>query len=743
MTDKIKNIIIEDESEMNGEVEYNNLDERLQSSIDLSNYLIQENISSRLLKQQYFGYGNQGSDSSPTLTINTKSSYLYNIQNLKNIIIDNQDEHYEVKLKLHISNSTLNSIYESEWISDDILTLNVLNYPTAKYASLCIRNKTISTVIDINEVEDIEDIKIYFISNLDDENIKIDKLLEVLNKDKRPYFFNSVADMKRADLKEENMAITLGYYEANDGGGAEYRIVNDNTLIDDGGSIHNLSNGLKAVYIINNGSVNVRQFGAKGDYETDDTEAIQNALNYSKNVYVPKGIFMVQSIYVSDKQTLHGEFPTSRLQCIATNREDGDYMIYINPSSERVNISGLYLGGNGKLANKRVGCIRGIGDEHWNNSATITDCYITSFSGNAIYLDQNVHSYYLQNLRIVNMISGIYITSTDCNIIQTVIGNVSETGLFLGGDNFVSGVKCWECGKASDLEHKYYGIEINSNNTVIGYYGQQNHCDDIRINGDGNKIDFTSDMTGYSKTRSDVAIINLGENANYNQIKGLATQGKMHGFFDYLLYFDENQNQVGNTFEIVVYNYYQDFDIVVKNAAAVHNSNVIKIDNRDYGCKAENLIKNNTALYINYKNLTDVTSITQNTNGEFIYNYPISITELNQTQGCYMVYKMNDFDFTNKTKIYVSFDVDSNVETGHGQVWRCFAVKPETYASVYPSSSFADMRNKWHYDCVIDIPDVGLNSIRFGMYLNRELDSGYNYPSNTEIKIFNLDIRVV
>ena len=40
---------------------------------------------------------------------------------------------------------------------------------------------------------------------------------------KKPYYYDSVAAMKLDDtLKEGDMAITLGYYEANDGGGAEY-----------------------------------------------------------------------------------------------------------------------------------------------------------------------------------------------------------------------------------------------------------------------------------------------------------------------------------------------------------------------------------------------------------------------------------------------------------------------------------------------------------------------------------------
>ena len=44
---------------------------------------------------------------------------------------------------------------------------------------------------------------------------------------KKPYYYDNVATMKLDDtLREGDMAITLGYYEANDGGGAEYIIKN-------------------------------------------------------------------------------------------------------------------------------------------------------------------------------------------------------------------------------------------------------------------------------------------------------------------------------------------------------------------------------------------------------------------------------------------------------------------------------------------------------------------------------------
>ena len=97
--------------------------------------------------------------------------------------------------------------------------------------------------------------------------------------------YDTVADMVAdTTIRVDTTCKTLGYYSVNDGGGSEYVIVNDNTLTDDGGSIHTLENGLKAKLIIKD-SVNVKQFGAKGNGTNDDTQLIQNALDFVQNSY--------------------------------------------------------------------------------------------------------------------------------------------------------------------------------------------------------------------------------------------------------------------------------------------------------------------------------------------------------------------------------------------------------------------------------------------------------------------------
>lgn len=120
--------------------------------------------------------------------------------------------------------------------------------------------------------------------------------------------YGTIAQMKAdTKLKEGYHVKTKGYYEANDGGHGEYVIVDDETLVEDGGSIHVLTNGLRAK-LISDSTVNIKQYGAHGDGLTDDTEAFSKAIAKYNQIYIPSGQYLItEEISLNKSVTLYGD----------------------------------------------------------------------------------------------------------------------------------------------------------------------------------------------------------------------------------------------------------------------------------------------------------------------------------------------------------------------------------------------------------------------------------------------------
>ena len=94
---------------------------------------------------------------------------------------------------------------------------------------------------------------------------------------------NSVAALKLLDKTKITSAETKGYYTAGDGGHGKYRHdASDTTSADNGGTVIVGADGARWK-LLTNGIVSVRQFGARVNGATDDTAAIQAALDSNVN----------------------------------------------------------------------------------------------------------------------------------------------------------------------------------------------------------------------------------------------------------------------------------------------------------------------------------------------------------------------------------------------------------------------------------------------------------------------------
>lgn len=109
--------------------------------------------------------------------------------------------------------------------------------------------------------------------------------------------YNTVAEMKAADnLVDGSFAETYGFYAKGDMGGAKYKIraVTNADTVDEMTLIALSDQSLVAELMLED-TMNVRQFGAKGDGTTDDTTKIQKTLDTVKTVFVPDGTYMVNA----------------------------------------------------------------------------------------------------------------------------------------------------------------------------------------------------------------------------------------------------------------------------------------------------------------------------------------------------------------------------------------------------------------------------------------------------------------
>lgn len=110
--------------------------------------------------------------------------------------------------------------------------------------------------------------------------------------DKTARYYNSIAEMKLDDnIQVGDTCVTLGYYEVNDGGSGTYKIVDDSSLEDDGGSVHELNNGLKAQLM--KGIENVLCYGLSPNIE--DNSIYINRLNNLNKIIFPSGTYNFKS----------------------------------------------------------------------------------------------------------------------------------------------------------------------------------------------------------------------------------------------------------------------------------------------------------------------------------------------------------------------------------------------------------------------------------------------------------------
>lgn len=111
-------------------------------------------------------------------------------------------------------------------------------------------------------------------------------------------YYNSVSDMKSDEkLLAGTTCITLGYYAANDGGGAIYKTRNKATNDENKIECVVCSNVTAEIIVNEHDTVNVLQFGLKNDGSEDCSETFMKLVQSDRwyNIYFPSGSFAFYS----------------------------------------------------------------------------------------------------------------------------------------------------------------------------------------------------------------------------------------------------------------------------------------------------------------------------------------------------------------------------------------------------------------------------------------------------------------
>ena len=281
---------------------------------------------------------------------------------------------------------------------------------------------------------------------------------------------DSIADLKAFDRKGKIECVSvLGYYSVGDGGGGDFFFDPASIEADNGGTFIQSSVDATGRWkrVMNEGSVNVKWFGAKGDGINDDTNAIQNTIdncNYMGGgiTLVSKGTYLISSsLQLRSNVELRGNnttytvygYPNSRdlyHSTIIKLKDNSDCdMIVFKEDVYNAKISKILLSGNRIKQQKGKGIIFDSKEVKYRSRNHVEDVLIDEVAEEGIYVSNNHFEVVLYRSLVFYCGSsekpGIYIGGQDCYLNEVLTGYCFGNGIELtnGGATRMFGVDCY------------------------------------------------------------------------------------------------------------------------------------------------------------------------------------------------------------------------------------------------------------------------------------------------------------
>lgn len=334
---------------------------------------------------------------------------------------------------------------------------------------------------------------------------------------KAVFGYVNIDEMKEAtNLILGSYARTTGFYELSDGGGALYKIVDEEVTADNMFYIE-LDNGLLAKLIVEN-ELNIKTLGALGDGETNENTLFNTAVNSGYDLYIPKGTYLIENIKLKTRQKMRGENMTSTvIKCVDNNLENSVIVLGYENGVYNV-ITNLSIDGN---KNNQTDEIDGLylsntsDSHHYIQMVQVYNC-----SGNGIY------GYGQKELRIENSIirgcmkHGIYLNScSDNSLISTTVYSCLLNGFRLtAGMNRITDCKAFSNGRVTDTANdtnyteRYAGFYDTRGNTYTNCDAQGNYghgfefkntnnlfCVGVRTNLNGIQVNNSNEIISFTE----------------------------------------------------------------------------------------------------------------------------------------------------------------------------------------------------------------------------------------------------
>ena len=255
--------------------------------------------------------------------------------------------------------------------------------------------------------------------------------------------------------------------------------------------------------------VNVKDFGAKGDGVTDDTEAIQAANNFAMSVWkglrFPSGVYPAHGLQMSARWDMEGTakllfngsadescvtcavdglscgaisidanaIEVDKLFYVSGNKNHFDSITLLNGKSESILVRMLIVEGNENSFGSIVG-IDHVKGSYWNDSSPQCVCLNGTATGNSFdnIFARNCRSTVVNNATGKNFFGNVYSVDAKDNGFYAVAGSSYIDSIFYDGDD--NGV---------GFRHGANAVINSVNLARIGAYGVFfGDCGDVTIN---------------------------------------------------------------------------------------------------------------------------------------------------------------------------------------------------------------------------------------------------------------------